>query len=135
MSTKLWQLRKVITQENISDPQPLPENWGPIFGLEGFKHKIGNLEWTGDPSIADLGWFETNILNTSTTNNTTVESLDVTARQTAIALLRESDWTMLPDVPMSSSKKLEWQEYRKKLREINLQPGFPDTIGWPNKPE
>jgi hypothetical protein len=59
---------------------------------------------------------------------------DVKIWHTALQLLGESDWTMMPDVPMTASKKTEWQEYRKALREIKLQPGFPDDVSWPSKP-
>lgn len=32
-------------------------------------------------------------------------------------LLQESDWTQLVDSPLSEEKKLEWKEYRQKLRD------------------
>jgi hypothetical protein len=50
-------------------------------------------------------------------------------------MLAESDWSMLPDVPMTSGDKALWIEYRRGLREIRLQPGFPDNIQWPKAPE
>lgn len=50
-------------------------------------------------------------------------------------MLAESDWSMLPDVPMTSGTKAAWIEYRRALREIRLQPGFPDAIQWPKVPE
>lgn len=43
--------------------------------------------------------------------------------------LMESDWTQLPDVPLSEEKKREWREYRQKLRDItkpeNISNEFP----------
>ena len=33
-------------------------------------------------------------------------------------LLRQSDWTVMPDSPLSDSKKTEWKTYRQKLRDI-----------------
>ena len=33
-------------------------------------------------------------------------------------LLQESDWTVMPDSPLSDSKKDEWKTYRQKLRDI-----------------
>jgi len=50
-------------------------------------------------------------------------------------MLAESDWSMLPDVPMTSGAKAAWIEYRRALREIRLQSGFPDAIQWPVRPE
>lgn len=49
-------------------------------------------------------------------------------------LLLESDWTDLPNSPLSETKKQEWLDYRQELRDITLQSGFPDNIIWPVKP-
>ena len=32
--------------------------------------------------------------------------------------LKDSDWTQLPDSPLSDSKKAEWATYRQALRDI-----------------
>ena len=53
----MWQLRKLSTNEALSEAGPLPNNWGPIFGLHGFQEKLGDLSWIG-PSYADKGWVE-----------------------------------------------------------------------------
>ena len=57
------------------------------------------------------------------------------AWEKAKAALRSSDWTMLPDVPMTASQKDAWILYRKSLREIRSQSGFPSDITWPAVPE
>ena len=47
-------------------------------------------------------------------------------------ILRDSDWTQLPDSPLSDEKKSEWATYRQALRDL---PGsFPDAV-WPEVPE
>ena len=33
-------------------------------------------------------------------------------------LLVESDWTVMPDSPISESKKSEWKTYRQSLRDL-----------------
>jgi len=53
----MWQLKKISTNEALSEAGPLPTNWGPIFGLAGIKEKLGNLSWIG-PDYSDQGWFE-----------------------------------------------------------------------------
>lgn len=50
-------------------------------------------------------------------------------------MLVESDWAVLPDVPMTAGDRAEWIEYRRGLREIRLQTGFPDNIQWPKAPK
>ena len=47
--------------------------------------------------------------------------------------LTTCDWTVLPDVPMSASKKAEWEAYRQELRDITNQPD-PFNITWPTPP-
>ena len=34
------------------------------------------------------------------------------------ALLKESDWTLMPDSPLSDFKKTEWAIYRQSLRDL-----------------
>ena len=48
------------------------------------------------------------------------------------ALLAESDWTQLPDVPLPT--KEAWATYRQALRDITLQPD-PHNIIWPTQPQ
>ena len=61
-----------------------------------------------------------------------------------ISLLVQSDWTQLPDVPLSNEKKAEWATYRQELRDLpsvypdpqwknNDETSMPD-ITWPTKP-
>lgn len=48
-------------------------------------------------------------------------------------LLIQSDWTQLPDAPLTTAKKAEWKAYRQALRDL------PETAGdgevtWPTPP-
>ena len=56
------------------------------------------------------------------------------AWEKAKRLLRESDWSMLPDVPMNKTQKALWAAYRRELREIRLHAEFPN-MSWPVAPE
>ncbi len=49
--------------------------------------------------------------------------------------LLKSDWTQLPDVPLTESKLNFWREYRQSLRDVTEQSGYPRNINWPVKPE
>lgn len=48
-------------------------------------------------------------------------------------LLRASDWTQLPDVPLAT--KQAWATYRQALRDITAQESYPFSVIWPTKPE
>lgn len=55
------------------------------------------------------------------------------ARNRRNQYLAETDWTQAKDVPDSVSAK--WAPYRQALRDVPQQPGFPNDITWPTKPE
>ena len=128
--SKLWQLKKISTNETLSEPQLLPENWGPIFGLPGIQDQLGDLSWLGD-NYKDMGWFVVGDAPPGPLESTVGQIVWERAKK----LLSESDWSMLPDVIMTSSKKSEWIEYRRLLREIKSQTGFPNEVEWPKIPE
>lgn len=48
------------------------------------------------------------------------------------ALLAQSDWTQLPDVPLAT--KEAWAIYRQALRDVTTQPD-PFSIVWPVRPD
>lgn len=47
--------------------------------------------------------------------------------------LRATDWTQMPDAPLTAEKKLEIQAYRQQLRDLPGRPGFPN-VPWPQFP-
>lgn len=53
-------------------------------------------------------------------------------RQTRDDLLKNSDWTQLPDSPIKN--KQEWADYRKKLRTLFDDTNDPFNIVWPKQP-
>lgn len=61
--------------------------------------------------------------------------LDITNQWTYVrgirdGLLKESDWTVLPDAPVDSEA---WKQYRQQLRDITSQVD-PFEISWPVEP-
>lgn len=126
----LWQLKKISTGETLNEPQKLPENWGPIFGMAGIQDQLGDLSWLGE-GFVDQGWFVVGDAPPDIAQATKAEL----AWEKAKRLLRESDWSMLSDVPMNKTQKTLWIEYRRELREVRLQAEFPTNIHWPIIPE
>ena len=51
------------------------------------------------------------------------------------ALLQGSDWTQLPDVPLTDEQKAAWATYRQELRDIPQQSGYPYNVVWPTPPQ
>ncbi|EKO3881155.1 phage tail assembly chaperone [Vibrio metschnikovii] len=48
--------------------------------------------------------------------------------------LKETDWTQIPDAPLSDDKKAEFATYRQALRDIPQNHTNPDDVVWPTKP-
>lgn len=48
--------------------------------------------------------------------------------------LEETDWYMMPDYPTDSETLEVVKNYRKALRDITLQSGFPRDVKWPVEP-
>ena len=123
-----WELRRLSDGQVLHGPvTPLPENWGPIFGLHGVKEDLGDLSWVG---LDDQGWFE---VEPDPDPNTSIMTEDK-ARKIRNELLAESDWAMVSDVPMTSEDRDKWVAYRAALRDVPLQRDFPTEIMWPTNP-
>lgn len=97
--------------------------------MENMKDQLNDLSWLGQ-DFADQGWFQVEKEETSIKSSPTL-----LAWEKAKDLLRQSDWSVLPDVPMTVAERQSWKDYRVKLRNIRLQPDFPTNITWPTKPE
>ena len=55
-------------------------------------------------------------------------------RQLRQRYLQDSDWTQMPDSPLSAEKKTEWQTYRQALRDITLTATSCSDVVWPTQP-
>ena len=55
-------------------------------------------------------------------------------RQLRQRYLQDSDWTQMPDSPLSEEKKTEWQTYRQALRDITLTATSCSDVTWPDTP-
>lgn len=50
--------------------------------------------------------------------------------------LAACDWTQAADVidDMPAQQRAAWRQYRRALRDVPLQPSFPDSVSWPMEP-
>jgi len=55
------------------------------------------------------------------------------ARSERSRRLRDTDWTQMPDAPLTSAQRAAMAAYRQALRDLPELPGFPDC-GWPPSP-
>lgn len=60
-------------------------------------------------------------------------SADKNVRSLRNNLLADTDWTQLPDAPLTEAQRAEFTEYRKALRDITKSKGWP-KVEWPKSP-
>jgi hypothetical protein len=62
------------------------------------------------------------------------EKLADVARWIRNAGLKETDWTQMPDSPLSEQKKLEFSNYRSELRDLDFADIDPLVFTFPVRP-
>jgi len=62
------------------------------------------------------------------------ETLAAEVRERRDELLRDCDWTQLPDTAITDDQATAWASYRQALRDVPQQDGFPASVDWPERP-
>jgi len=127
----LWQLKKLSTGETLNEPQKLPENWGSIFGMSGITDRLGDLSWLGD-AYADQGWVQ--VEEPAAPEPTTEELTATVMSQIEHYILQSNPMVAADNTSMTKDQRAAWIEYRRLIRDIPLQVGFPSQISWPSIP-
>lgn len=65
----------------------------------------------------------------------TIDELASQVRAERDRRLAETDWYMMPDYPADPETLEVVKNYRKALRDITLQSGFPRDVEWPVMPK
>ena len=122
----MWQLRRLSTNEPLSAAGPLPNNWGPIFGLSGFLEKIGDLSWISS-DYADQGWVEL----------TEAEELIVAASYVIdkAGKLRTEANNALSNPAITMGDKVAWNEYLLELDDVCSRSAYELNPAFPVKPD
>lgn len=122
----MWQLKKLSTDEALSEPGPLPVNWGPIFGLEGIKDKLGDLSWLGS-AYSDTGWVELNAEEQKAI--VLAPTLDRIEKEKTIAN------NALANDNLTLEEKILWDDYLLALDKVTLQPDLEKEPMFPIRPD
>lgn len=51
------------------------------------------------------------------------------------ARLAASDWTQIPNSPLTETQRAEWAVYRQELRDLPSRTSDPENPDWPKAPE
>jgi len=121
----MWQLRKLSTNEALSEPGPLPNNWGPIFGLHGIQERLGDLSWLG-PAYVDKGWVEL--------TNEEQKALEIAVITNKIQTLKTETEERLKSPDLTVELKIALNEYLLALDSVCLCADFASNSKFPIKP-
>lgn len=102
--------------------------------ISGTKHATGG---DGRQSLKcawdDVLKYEGGTWRVRVSSDDAIEQWDFTRRRRN-ALLTASDWTQIPDAPLSEEQRAAWASYRQALRDITETSNSPDEISWPAPP-
>ena len=88
---------------------------------------MGDLSWAGHE---DMGWFEI-----GPAPEQGVSKTDRVNTQIEVLLQQTADKVSVDNTSITKGERIQWMEYRQKLKDLHLQVGFPDEIFWPARPE
>jgi hypothetical protein len=77
-------------------------------------------------------WYEFNYDTKEWQANQDLAAIDILEKRKR--LLIDSDWTQLPNGPLTSEQQTAWATYRQALRDITEQAGYPLNVVWPVAP-
>lgn len=127
----LWQLKKLSTGEALNEPQALPENWGPIFGMSGIKDRLGDLSWLGD-AYADRGWVE--VAEPAPVEPTTENKIAAIKAEMDLRIAESNPMVAVDNANLTKGQRADWLDYRKAVRAVPYQAGYPNSVSWPTPP-
>jgi hypothetical protein len=131
------QLRK--DAYNISFPENISDSTLEEYGLYKVELTPKPNDYTkniseGTPILTDgiyyQNWIQTNASESEINERLIQKWAEIREHRTE--LLKECDWTVLSDTPLSSSLE-NWKTYRQELRDVTSQEN-PFNIVWPNQP-
>lgn len=101
---------------NYDDSLYYIQNNQPIF-FPKKPNQYAVFDWSTHQWIDDINSASSSVLNTRNT------------------LLYSSDWTQIPNGPLTDKQQTSWAAYRQDLRDITTQSGYPFNVIWPTPPQ
>jgi len=63
-----------------------------------------------------------------------VQQASITVDAQRIEILTATDWTQIPNNPLTTQQQTAWATYRQEIRDMSQQSGYPLNVVWPVAP-
>jgi hypothetical protein len=118
-------------ENNIADQLLLGEDY--IVGqTESFLYYISNKKAFPMPPKPD-GIYDFDYLTKQWVKNEFTQKFNIQIQRNQ--LLQQSDWTQIPNNPLTPEQQEAWAVYRQELRDVTSQSGYPFNVIWPTPPQ
>lgn len=94
--------------------------------MEGVKDRLSDLSWLG---IENQAWFEVEV------PDPVIDQKAIVDQQIAKELADTVQMVALDNLSLTKGQLADWMSYRQLVKEIPLQPDYPNSVIWPIKPE
>jgi len=94
----------------------------------------GMVEFDEPIGTAPTPWSRFSVITKEWVESKPVENVKADIAEERNKLLQNSDWTQLPNNPLTPDQQTAWATYRQALRDIPSQSGYPFDVIWPTPP-
>lgn len=121
----------------ISDDITYSFNPDTQFYLEGSFD--GNKYYVDNKQLIEIPLKPNNYCEFDYSTKTWIDTRTIESQSNAVKIQRNellytSDWTQIPNNPLTADQQSAWATYRQELRDITSQSGYPFNVVWPTPP-
>jgi hypothetical protein len=123
-----------VLKESVKSQEDLENPFAPLIGKSTLKDLHDDIPEHEDDNGNSIPFsaknYEVIKIELAEDDHPDMKSL----RRKRDLLLKESDWTQLPDSPLNASDKNAWKTYRQELRDLPANTVDPTSPSWPSEP-
>lgn len=94
----------------------------------------GMVELLEPMGNAPSEWHKYHLASSQWVEDKPIEATESEIKEQRKKLLIDSDWTQLPNNPLTTEQQAAWATYRQELRDITGQSGYPFNVIFPTPP-
>lgn len=99
--------------------------------MSGIKDRLGDLSWLGD-AYADRGWVE--VAEPAPVEPTTENKIAAIKAEMDLRIAESNPMVAVDNANLTKGQRADWLDYRKAVRAVPYQAGYPNSVSWPTPP-